>query len=206
MNRSISLKLWVIILGSLITIVAVILAAISVDQNIASNIEQKMLSLNQDYTDRKAELDRLGNEILSRKNLLDNMNYYNDNAEALSKSLSEKTQKKDELDMEILDRQKRVDSLKSEIELLENTIRVKQEEPTEIPAGEYTVYPEGSVRPGRYSVTGSSNFVVRSSSGDLKVNTILGDGSWGVDQYVCNLGSGDTIKASSRCILTPVEQ
>lgn len=203
MNKSISIKLWVIILSIAIALIVIFVAAISayqtaIVQNISDEILQQKLDQDQEYTARKAELD-------SQKESLDELNMYKANSQSLSQALNDKQQQVDDLDAQIQERQGKIDSLNAEIDSLSNTVKVKQEEPTVIPAGEYTVSANGSVRPGRYSVTGSSNFVVHSSTGDLKVNTILGGGSFGVDQYVCNLSSGDNIKAQSRCTLTPVE-
>lgn len=210
MNKSISVKLWVIILSIAIALIVIFVAAISayqtaIGQNISDEILQQKLDQDQEYTARKAELDKLNEDIDSQQGLLNELNMYKSNAENLSQALNDKQQQVYDLDLQIQERQGKVDSLNAEIDSLSNTVKVKQEEPTVIPAGEYTVSANGSVRPGRYSVTGSSNFVVHSSTGDLKVNTILGGGSFGVDQYVCNLSSGDNIKAQSRCTLTPVE-
>lgn len=61
------------------------------------------------------------------------------------------------------------------------------------------------IEAGYYKITGKSNLVVRSSDGDLRVNTILGDGSFGVESYTCNLYDGDIIEADGKDTFTKVE-
>jgi len=59
------------------------------------------------------------------------------------------------------------------------------------------------VRPGRYTVMGSSNFFVRDSMGASRINVILG-GRLGVKEYVCNLNAGEEIQAESAVTLYPM--
>lgn len=120
---------------------------------------------------------------------------YEEKVAKLTASISKKSERSIALDREISQKH-------TELESLTRGIRIAAKEPTVIPAGHH---PVGTyVRPGRYSATGSSNFVVYGADGDTKVNTILGGGDFGVDCYVCDLEEGDTIKTESRTTLTPL--
>lgn len=92
---------------------------------------------------------------------------------------------------------------RTELKSLTGKIRTAKRAPVNLPAGMFTVGVD--IRPGRYTVVGSSNFFVYDTTGWSKVNVILTDepGGYGVDQYVCDLYEGDRIKANSRIRLYP---
>ncbi|MCL2662243.1 MAG: hypothetical protein FWE83_02810 [Oscillospiraceae bacterium] len=114
-----------------------------------------------------------------------------------------------ELRRESLNRQQVLDDLDAEIEAKQDELdrlvtRIKEtgEAPITLGAGEYRS--PDDIPPGRYTVTGRSNFVVYNSRDRLQVNTILG-GRHGEDSYTFFLDSGSRIEARGRFTLTPVE-
>lgn len=95
---------------------------------------------------------------------------------------------------------------KAELEKLANTIKEKKEEPISLSAGEYIVGKD--IKAGRYKATPvgrGSNFFVYNSSGRASVNTILGDSSIGVGEYVFFCADGNVIKTHAAVKLTAVE-
>lgn len=84
--------------------------------------------------------------------------------------------------------QAEIDDLKGEV------IKIKGQEKT-YPAGYLTAGTDFEI--GRYRIYGgNSNFVVRSSLGELKVNIILG-GKYGVNEYIYEFSTGDKVQAES---------
>lgn len=109
---------------------------------------------------------------------------------------------------QIANRQQEVSSLsaslsgkRSELESLTGKVEKVRRQPIELPAGHFTVGRD--IRPGRFTVVGDSNFVVRGNDGDLKANTILGNG--GVERYVCELEEGDQIEAEGADSFYPMD-
>ena len=88
-----------------------------------------------------------------------------------------------------------------ELERIQVRIIETGEAPIRMGAGEFGTF---DIPPGRYRVTGSSNFFVRDRNGRSRVNIILGGGR-NLDSYVFTLDSGDTIEASAPFVLTPVQ-
>ena len=112
------------------------------------------------------------------------------------------------LQNQIANRQHEVSSLsvslsgkRSELESLTGKVERVRRQPIELPAGHFTVGRD--IRPGRFTVVGESNFVVRGRDGDLKANTILGGG--GVERYVCELEDGDQIEAEGADSFYPMD-
>lgn len=92
--------------------------------------------------------------------------------------------------------------LESEIETLKADVITLKGEPKTYPAGQLTAGIDVPI--GKYKIYGgSSNFIVRSSSGGLRVNTILG-GNYGVDEYIYTFRYGDKIDAHSSFKLVEV--
>jgi hypothetical protein len=103
---------------------------------------------------------------------------------------------------QISDLESKISSEQSELNNLTDSVTAAQTAPKDLPAGQYTVGTD--ITAGRYSVDGSSNFVVYDSSGSIKVNTILGNSNVGVGTYTCDLSDGDTIKTESETRFTPI--
>lgn len=160
------------------------------------SLNKEISALDEKLIDQESEFEMNKEELQSQKDDFAQLAEYLKNKDKLTADLEEAQKKLDDLNSEIGSKQTTLDHLNADI------VQAKSA-PISIPAGEHTV--GDGIPAGRYSVTGSSNFVVWSSSGDLKVNTILGSDMLGVDNYVCNLSTGDQIKASSACQLTPIK-
>lgn len=108
------------------------------------------------------------------------------------------------LNTEVMSLQTQKDSLNTEIATLkEETIKLKGE-PKTYPAGQLVAGTDVPV--GKYKIFGgNSNFVVYSAYGDLKVNIILGNGSFNVNEYIYTFQEGDKIEARSSFKLVSVE-
>lgn len=148
--------------------------------------EQKKLD------DKKAEV----TETLA---LVDNKNQLKSEVDNLGKDVEAKKGEIGKLDADI-------NSKKAELEKLTTGVKAKSEEPRTLGAGEYVVGKD--VPAGRYKATAigrGSNFVVYSSSGRPTVNTILGDSSVGVGDYVFSCSNGNVIKTAESVKLIPVE-
>lgn len=98
-----------------------------------------------------------------------------------------------------------ISDAEKELEKLETGIAKKKEEPVSLIAGTFIVGED--VPSNRYQATNvgeGSNLIVYSSSGELKVNTILGD-DWGSGDYIFHAEEGDTIETHGPIKLIPVE-
>ena len=165
-------------------------------------VKQKLLQ-EETYNELNSKISKLKTDIQNNEALLDELNTYKENKE-------QKTAEITQLDNDIATKSATVSSLDNdittktaELDRLKNAIQVTGEAPKVLPAGQYTVGTD--IQPGRYIVTGKSNFVVYSAYGDLKVNTILGGGSWGEESYTCTLETGDKLELSSKDTFTPIK-
>lgn len=164
---------------------------------------EEMSKKNTELIKLTEELDSVKLELKNQEEILNQLNEYKANKETknaeiaqLDKDIATKSETVTALDNDIQTKTSELDNLK-------NAIKKTGEAPKVLTAGYYTV---GSDIPaGRYIVTGDSNFVVRTSSGRLKVNTILGGGNWGEESYTCYLDVGDILELSSRDTFTPIE-
>lgn len=110
---------------------------------------------------------------------------------------------KSSLESEVAGLETEKSNLQSTIAKLQGDIVVLKGQPISFPAGYFIAGTDFDV--GRYKIYGgSSNFVVHSASGSLRVNIILG-GSYGVDEYIYTFSKGDEIEASSSFKLVLVE-
>lgn len=122
--------------------------------------------------------------------------------------------KKNDLESEITSSQGKLDGIKTEVasaqvqlDGLQSAIKVKKEEPIQLPAGQFVVGKD--IKPGRYKVLPvgrGANFMVYDSSGSSVVNTIIySSGDLGVTEYVTILLDGYIIDAHSPFKYLPVE-
>ncbi len=145
-----------------------------------------------------AELQDTQTKITANRSKLERLDNYESKISTLESAITEKKDKVSDLNGEIGGKQEI-------LERLTRAILRARAAPFSLPAGEYTVGTD--IQPGRYSVSGSSNFSVQdSSSGQHKVNTILGYGDVGVGNYVCNLEDGDKIETDSYTTFQPLEK
>lgn len=87
-----------------------------------------------------------------------------------------------------------IKSLQAQAEKLQGSIIQLIGEPKTYPAG--YLYAGTDFTAGRYKIyDGSSNFIVHSASGNLRVNEILGKDD--VTEYIYTFANGDEIKAGS---------
>lgn len=94
-------------------------------------------------------------------------------------------------------------SLEQKLKELEDEVITVKGKGKTYPAGYLTAGKDFEV--GRYKIYGgSSNFIVYSKYGDLRVNIILG-GKYGVEEYIYTFEDGDEIKAGSSFKLRPIE-
>jgi hypothetical protein len=135
--------------------------------------------------------------ISANRNKIAKIEKYESRLSTLESGINSKQQQSLQLSRDISSKQSELDSLNGKVTKAKS-------KPIIIPAGEHTV--GGYIKAGRYSAAARSeygaNFIVYSSSGELKVNTILG-GDNGVDSYACNLEDGDVITAHARTYLYP---
>lgn len=117
-------------------------------------------------------------------------------AKDLEDQIVDKRREIPELDSKISEKQAELDSLNGQI------LEVKGQ-PISLPAGDFTVGVDCPA--GRYQISGESNFIVRSAFGELKINTILGNGIAGSGDYIGTLEDGDTIQNRAPSTLTPVQ-
>ena len=102
------------------------------------------------------------------------------------------------------DYESQVESLESQIEKLKDDVITIAGSPKTYPAGYLTAGKDFEV--GRYKIYGgSSNFIVYSSEGRLRVNIILGSGSFAVNDYVYTFSHGDEVQANSSFTMVPIE-
>ncbi|MEI7577232.1 MAG: hypothetical protein WCK51_10080 [Armatimonadota bacterium] len=158
----------------------------------------KRLTSDRAITD--SELIKTKSLIAANKDRLELLDSFNSKVEKARNDLATAEKLKKEADQQMVNKKSELSEKQREWNRLTQKIERKLAEPTELPAGRFTV--GSDIQGGRYRVTGSSNFVVRTSDGDLKVNTILGDS--GNDSYVCRLDDGDEIQAESRILLYPL--
>jgi Skp family chaperone for outer membrane proteins len=192
--------------------VAAWIVGISIVFSLGSN------SASVDLGKEKVKLDKLTSMVKDKQNKLDTIDkeYKSKSAEfeAAKKVVADKTSAENQ----IADLNKQIDSKKGEIAGLDGQIKskndqlasltgqiqAKNEAPKVLPAGQFVVGKD--VPASRYKAVPNgegSNFVVYSSSGGLKVNTILG--SIGVCEYIFYAESGDQIKTEASVKLIPVQ-
>lgn len=145
---------------------------------------------------KKEELSNLENEIKDKSGVISAAKEYETNKATLDEEIAEKTSTVENLDSQISAKQ-------SELDILTGNVVKAKSEPKVLPAGEYTVGVD--IPAGRYSVSGSRNFFAWDKSGSLKVNTILGNSSIGVGDYVCSLGDGYRIECAAKTTFTPIQ-
>ena len=107
------------------------------------------------------------------------------------------------LDKKKADLTKEIASLQGQVDKLKQDIIKATGSTKSYPAGE--LYAGVDFPVGRYRIHGgSSNFVVYSASGYLRVNIILGS-SYGVSEYIYRFEQGDKIEARSSYKMTPIQ-
>ncbi|MFD1039258.1 hypothetical protein ACFQ3N_12770 [Virgibacillus byunsanensis] len=167
-------------------------------ENVLDEVEGKVQEANDKLDEEESKLNSKKDEVDEIFSLIDEKEVFSSDIEALQKELDNKSTEVDEISSLIEVKQ-------SELEKIENSIVKKKAEPIDLLSGEYIV--GSDVPAGRYQATNvgrGSNFVVYSSGGSLKVNTILGD-DWGDGDYVFWAEDGDFIETAAQVKLIPIE-
>ncbi|TPE68010.1 peptidoglycan bridge formation glycyltransferase FemA/FemB family protein [Halalkalibacterium halodurans] len=122
-------------------------------------------------------------------------------------------ERREQVEEEIKEQNSQVEELKAEVSSLEDEIasltgelKKKESEPISLAAGHFVV--GSDIQPARYVAEadgGSGNFVVYSSDGSVKVNTILGEGRHREKEFVFYANEGDILDLSTRIKFTEVE-
>lgn len=174
-----------------------------IDSRVVNNLTEERTKRDEEINAKKEELTRLKGEVGSLRDEKSGLESvilqakdYKENKVAKDGEIAEKTATIEQLDAQISQKQGELDTLTG------NVVKAKSA-PKVLSAGEFVGGTD--IPAGRYNVSGSSNFVVWSSTGSLKVNTILGNSSVGSGDYVCTLSSGDRIKCSAKTTFTPID-
>lgn len=166
------------------------------DEEVISKVSDARKEVDGKLNEAKQQLSGVLSEIDAKKSVIEDVEEFNANREQLEQQYQSRSAEISSLDTQIATKQSELDTLTG------NIIKAKSA-PKTLSAGQFMV---GADLPsGRYNVSGSSNFVVRSASGSLKVNTILGDSSVGRGDYVCTLATGDSMELHARTTFTPIE-
>ena len=167
---------------------------IGYDAKMNESIMDERREMDEEIQQKENKLDKLKDEISKNDSTLTEIEKFNADKVLLQGNIGN-------LRNELSNLKKEVEDKKSELLTLTKAVEDAKAEPKTLPAGNFVVGKD--IQPGRYSVSGRSNFVVHSSSGKLKVNTILG-GLYGVESYVCELITGDQIEANGSDTFTPI--
>lgn len=158
---------------------------------------------NNELSELQSQIKNAKTELSEQQDLLNAFNDYKANKESKDAELVQLDNNIQEKSNNISSLDEQISAKTAELDKLKSAIQRTGEEPKVLTAGEYTVGKD--IDAGRYIVTGKSNFVVRSALGSLKVNTILGGGSFGEESYTCTLEDGDTLELSSKDTFTPIK-
>lgn len=176
--------------------------SMAIDQAAAKLTADRMEEKTQLLHEKQGEVNMAKNELFQIKKDLDDkkadrdaLNDFVSNRDKLNTDLADKASKAEQLGKDI-------ESKNAELERLTGDVLKAKGAPKRLGAGEFVVGQD--LESGRYLVTGSSNFIVYSASGSLKVNTILGGGTIGQENYTCTLNAGDKMTLHSACQFTPV--
>lgn len=181
---------------ALIILVGIISYHTAYQSGINKNISGYIYNLSTQYQETFNKLQNAKNELDKNESLLKDLENYKKNKTELDKNLNIKNEELKNLSSQVEQKQAELDKLNGDI------LQAKGQ-PITLPAGQFVV--GNDVPAGRYNVSGSSNFFVYSSSGRLKVNTILGNSYVGRGDYVCTLDTGDNIENHARTTFTPIE-
>lgn len=167
------------------------------------NISDYIYNVNTQYQEAFDKLQDIKNELNENESLLNDLKDYEKNRKELNENLKTKTAELETKNKDLEGINTQISQKQAELDKLNGDIIQAKGQPITLPAGQFVV--GNDVPAGRYNVSGSSNFFVYSSSGRLKVNTILGNGYVGRGDYVCTLDTGDNIENHARTTFTPIQ-
>ncbi|MDZ5711402.1 hypothetical protein [Jeotgalibacillus haloalkalitolerans] len=191
-------------------------------------LEEELADMLETNEQTASELSDLQDELADAMKVMDERELVQSDLESLQEELnaveetleSELTAGREDIAEQLEEENEKLTSLQSEISELDEVLLSKQDElaqlegdilkaagqPVELTAGQFIVGMD--VPPGRYQATNlgeGSNFIVYSASGDLLVNTILGDSIVGSGDYVFFASEGDQVETHEAVRLVPVE-
>lgn len=190
-------KKWLIICLTILIIflvTVIVLLCNTVFKSEYEELSDKLEKKNKEYTAIKTKYDKSENDNKEKETKINELsqeekqNEINNNIKSLEKKVEELTDTKNSLETEVA-------------KLKEDVIKTKGQAKS-YPAGYLTAGTDFET--GRYKIYGgSSNFVVHSAGGSLRVNIILG--SYGIDEYVYTFSVGDKVEARSSFKMIPIE-
>ena len=184
-------------------VIIILVGAISYRSGFNKNISTRVYSLSEQYREVADKLEETKTELKENENLLNDLKEYEKNRKELNENLKTKTAELETKNKDLEGINTQISQKQAVLDKLNGDIVQAKGQPITLPAGQFVV--GNDVPAGRYNVSGSSNFFVYSSSGRLKVNTILGNGYVGRGDYVCTLDTGDNIENHARTTFTPIQ-
>ncbi len=181
----------------------ILVGIISYRSGFNKNISTRIYSLSEQYREIADKLEETKTELKENENLLNDLKDYEKNRKELNENLKTKTAELETKSKDLEGINTQISQKQAELDKLNGDIIQAKGQPITLPAGQFVV--GNDVPAGRYNVSGSSNFFVYSSSGRLKVNTILGNSYVGRGDYVCTLDTGDNIENHARTTFTPIQ-
>ena len=201
--------------GILVSIMLAFVAGFSInlDKTATEDLLIEKKANDTEYQELRAKIDESEETIAKKDDYNKNKDKYDEELKRLEDQIfenefvvdeqeEERKETLNELDSQIKDKKAEIKDKQSELDALTQKIKETSEKPITLPSGDYTVGTD--IPAGRYRVSGSSNFVVRDSYGDLCINTIL-DTQYGDGDYVATLESGMKAHCASKTTFTPVE-
>lgn len=190
-----------IMIESILTAFCFILIIISLV--VGKNLGNKYHETNLEYIDTnkalqetKTKLENANKKISQNQSEIEELKQINKQKE-IKDGIATLENKVTELTNQKINLENQISELNSEV------IKLKGE-PKTYPAGHLTAGTDVPI--GKYKIYGgNSNFVVRSNSGSLQVNIVLGTNAYSVSEYIYTFKTGDKIEARSTFKLVEVE-
>ena len=162
----------------------------------ASSLKKKNNDLKSDVEQYETDIDEKDAQIQEREGKVKELSQED--------KITELENKKRDLESKVGSLETEKTKLEGEIEQLKGDVIKVKGEPKQYPAGQLVAGTD--VPTGKYKISGgNSNFIVHSSSGSLRVNIILGNDSYEVNEYIYKFEYGDKIDAHSSFTLEEVE-
>lgn len=153
-------------------------------------LEESYIEIKSQYEALVYELNKLRTEAEEKKKNAESVEDYENTKASLRNQIEEKKGILFSLNSQLSEKEQ-------QIAALDNAIGLKNINPVSLPPGKYTV--GKNILPGKYSVSGSGKFMVASSDGTSKVNTVLG-----ATPLETTFEKGDIIKLETSVKFTPI--
>lgn len=184
-----------LVIGIVVLILAsVVFMKIGESLSVSKAVLESKLAADEEYQEILKEADIARGYLASTQVMMENNAELFNEVTAYSQDKETYTEKLESLKTEVAEKEAQLKRLTADITAATGN-------PVKLPAGSFTVGTD--IEPGRYKITGSSNFFLYSASGELKVNIILG-GPYGVSSYIYRLRDGDVIECQGSDTFTPI--